>query len=339
MLPVSEEKAPVRAPLLEVRNLTVRFPLRAPVFARGRHQITAVDGVSFSIHRGEVFALVGESGSGKTSLARAIVWVRRPDGGSVLFNGVDLATLNGKQLRMSRRGFQMVFQDPYSSLDPHQTIGRILSEPLRVHRVSNVRSRVYELLTLVGLEPAFAARFPHEFSGGQLQRVGIARALALKPALLVCDEPVSALDVSIRAQVINLLIRLQRELGLSYLLIAHDLGIVRQIADVTAVMYLGKIVEIGTNDNVFNHSGHPYTVALMSAVPVPNVTVERNRKRIILVGEIPSPGVTITGCRFHTRCWLRTRLGDPEICTSVEPPLEGRVDHSIACHFTGEVMR
>jgi oligopeptide/dipeptide ABC transporter ATP-binding protein len=302
-----------------------------------------VDGVSFFIRRGETLGLVGESGSGKTTIGRTIVRITSPLEGSVRMDGEDLLSIKGETLRKRRRKFQMVFQDPYSSLDPRQTVGDILAEPLRVHGLAtnDRRHRVAELLTLVGLDPAFVERYPHEFSGGQRQRIGIARALAVEPELIVCDEPISALDVSIQAQVINLLERLQGELGLTYLFIAHDLAVVRHIADRVAVMYLGKIVEIAPADVLYSEPKHPYTVALLSAVPVPDAAAERSRRRIILKGDIPSPSDPPSGCRFHTRCWLRERLGNPEVCATTDPPLVAsdvtHPDQSVACHFVKEL--
>ncbi len=329
--------------LLNVSDLKVYFPITGGVLRRRTGWVRAVDGVSFHINRGETLGLVGESGSGKTTIGRTIVRVTQPLEGKVTLDGDDLLALKGEELRRRRRRFQMVFQDPYSSLDPRQTVGEILSEPLRVHNLAAGRARgerVAELLTLVGLDPAFIERYPHEFSGGQRQRIGIARALAVEPELIVCDEPISALDVSIQAQVINLLERLQSDLGLTYLFIAHDLAVVRHIADRVAVMYLGKIVEVAPADVLYREPLHPYTVALLSAVPVPDASAERSRRRIILMGDIPSPADPPSGCRFHTRCWLRERLGNPEICTTTEPPLavspETHPQQSVACHFVSE---
>ncbi|HVA86009.1 MAG TPA: ATP-binding cassette domain-containing protein, partial [Candidatus Saccharimonadales bacterium] len=266
------------APLLEVRGLKVWFPITGGVLRRRVGWVYAVDGVDLDIRRGETLGLVGESGSGKTTTGRAIVRINEPTAGSIHLNGTDLLALNGTELRRKRRTFQMVFQDPYSSLDPRQTVGSILAEPLSTHKLASGaarRARVEELLRLVGLDPAFVQRYPHEFSGGQRQRIGIARALAVEPDLIVCDEPISALDVSIQAQVINLLERLQGEFGLTYLFIAHDLAVVRHIADRVAVMYLGKIVELGTSEELYRRPLHPYTTALLSAVPVPDARVER----------------------------------------------------------------
>ncbi len=330
-------------PLLSVRDLQVYFPILTGVMRRRTGWVKAVDGVSFDIERGETLGLVGESGSGKTTIGRTIVRITQPLGGSITLDGADLLALKGDDLRRRRRKFQMVFQDPYSSLDPRQTVGEILAEPLRVHNLASGKARgarIAELLELVGLDASFVERYPHEFSGGQRQRIGIARALAVEPEIIVCDEPISALDVSIQAQVINLLERLQHDLGLTYLFIAHDLAVVRHIADRVAVMYLGKIVEIAPSDQLYAQPLHPYTVALLSAVPVPDARTERSRRRIILTGDIPSPADPPSGCRFHTRCWLYERLGKPEICVTDDPPLtqvEGvSPDQIVACHFAKE---
>lgn len=330
--------------LLEVEGLRVFFPVSRGALRRRTDWIRAVDGVSFSIRRGETLGLVGESGSGKTTIGRTIVRVIEPIEGAIRLDGEDLLTLSGEALRRRRRRFQMVFQDPYSSLDPRQTVSEILAEPIRVHNLASGPARaerIDELLTLVGLDPRFRERYPHEFSGGQRQRIGIARAIAVEPDVIVCDEPISALDVSIQAQVINLLERLQAEFGLTYLFIAHDLAVVRHIADHVAVMYLGKLVEIAPSDTLYGNALHPYTVALLSAVPIPDAAVERSRRRIILTGDIPSPAHPPSGCRFHTRCWLRERLGNPEICDTTEPALvpvgPTASNHAVACHFASDV--
>jgi oligopeptide/dipeptide ABC transporter ATP-binding protein len=332
-------------PLLTVKDLQVYFPILTGVLRRRTGWVQAVDGVSFHIDRGETLGLVGESGSGKTTIGRTIVRITQPLAGSIDLGGVDLLALKGEELRRRRRRFQMVFQDPYSSLDPRQTVGEILAEPLRVHNLASGKARqarVAELLDLVGLDTSFVERYPHEFSGGQRQRIGIARALAVEPEIIVCDEPISALDVSIQAQVINLLERLQADLGLTYLFIAHDLAVVRHIADRVAVMYLGKIVEIAPSDQLYAQPLHPYTVALLSAVPVPDARTERSRRRIILKGDIPSPADPPSGCRFHTRCWLRERLGNPEICATEDPPLlpiaAASPEQTVACHFASELL-
>jgi oligopeptide/dipeptide ABC transporter ATP-binding protein len=330
--------------LLRVEDLRVYFPVVSGVMRRRSGWVKAVDGVSFTIRRGETLGLVGESGSGKTTIGRTLVRVTPPHSGRFTLDGQDLRALEGEELRRRRRMFQMVFQDPYASLNPRQTVGDILAEPLRVHGLAEGKARtqrVAELLQLVGLDPRFVERYPHEFSGGQRQRIGIARALAVEPELIVCDEPISALDVSIQAQVINLLERLQADLGLTYLFIAHDLAVVRHIADRVAVLYLGKIMEIASSDTLYSRPLHPYTIALLSAVPVPDAYAERSRQIIILTGDIPSPVDPPSGCRFHTRCWLRERLGNPERCATEEPPLAAtpatQPDQAVACHFTTEL--
>lgn len=331
--------------LVQVSNISVSYPVRGGLLQRKRGELRAVEDVSFAIRRGETLGLVGESGSGKTTLARAIMRIVDTASGSITLGELDLLQLSGEELRQSRRRFQMVFQDPYGSLDPRQTIGSALAEPMASHGLygrPERSQRVRALLERVGLDATFEWRYPHELSGGQRQRIGIARALALEPELVVCDEPVSALDVSIQAQVINLLADLQRDLGLTYLFIAHDLAVVRHIASRVAVMYLGRIVEVGSVDDLFEAPRHPYTFALLSAVRIPDARTERGRKRIILQGDIPSPADPPTGCRFHTRCWLRTRLRDPEVCVTTAPELTpvGSVqkDHAVACHFPTETQ-
>ncbi|MFN8619988.1 MAG: oligopeptide/dipeptide ABC transporter ATP-binding protein [Chloroflexota bacterium] len=339
--------APDAAPdtLLRIRDLKVHFPITGGVLQRVQGWVRAVDGVDLDIARGETLGLVGESGSGKTTIGRSIVRLTEPRSGSIQLDGEDLLTLKGAALRAKRREVQMVFQDPYSSLDPRHTIGDILSEPLIVHGLASGKAReerVAELLTMVGLDPAFVERYPHEFSGGQRQRIGIARAIAVEPRLIIADEPVSALDVSVQAQVINLMEHLQDTLGLTYLFIAHDLAVVKHIADRVAVLYLGRIVEIGPAHGLYTQPHHPYTIALLSAVPIPDARRERNRQRIILTGDIPSPANPPTGCRFHTRCWLRERLGNPERCAAEEPqlrPVPNVEGLSAACHFPEESAR
>ncbi len=333
----------VGGPHLRVDGLTVRFPILGGVMRRTIGWVSAVESVSFAIPRGRTLGLVGESGSGKTTIGRAIVRINSPQAGTIMLGDEDLMTLSGERLRLRRRQFQMVFQDPQSSLDPRQTVGQILSEPLRTHglpETGDQRARIAELLTMVGLDPRFVSRYPHEFSGGQRQRIGIARALAVEPELIVCDEPISALDVSIQAQVLNLLEELQEQLGLTYLIVAHDLAVVRHIAHEVAVMYLGKLVEIADAEDLYASPHHPYTIALLSAVPVPDAKAERRRQRILLKGDIPSPANPPGGCRFHTRCWLRERLGNPERCATDEPPLVApdpdRPGHRAACHFPAE---
>lgn len=333
-----------KKPILIVDNLSVRFPIGSGLVRRAKGYVKAVNSVSFVINQGETLGLVGESGSGKTTIGRAIVRVNDPHEGSILLDGAELVGLSPKEMRPLRRKVQMVFQDPYSSLDPRQTVRQILIEPLVTHNLpltnAQGEDRVAELLNLVGLDPAFASRYPHQFSGGQRQRIGIARALAVEPDLIICDEPISALDVSIQAQVVNLLESLKKRLGIAYLFIAHDLAVVRHISDRVAVMYLGGIVELTTSTELYENPRHPYTRALLSAVPVPDSAVEKARKRIILQGDIPSPTNMPTGCSFHTRCPLRTILGNPEICSTERPELKiypsKKDDHQVACHFADE---
>ena len=331
-------------PVLIVDNLSVRFPIGSGLVRKAKGYVKAVNSVSFVINQGETLGLVGESGSGKTTIGRAIVRVNDPHEGSILLDGAELVGLSPKEMRPLRRKVQMVFQDPYSSLDPRQTVRQILVEPLVTHNLpltnAQGEDRVAELLNLVGLDPAFASRYPHQFSGGQRQRIGIARALAVEPDLIICDEPISALDVSIQAQVVNLLESLKKRLGIAYLFIAHDLAVVRHISDRVAVMYLGGIVELTTSAELYENPRHPYTRALLSAVPVPDSTVEKARKRIILQGDIPSPANMPSGCSFHTRCPLRTMLGNPEICSTERPELKiyptKKDEHQVACHFADE---
>jgi len=332
--------AGITPPLLEVEHLRVWFPMRSGILRRRVGSAKAVDDVSFTVGRGSTTALVGESGAGKTTIGRAVVRVQRVTSGTIRFKGEVLTELVGSDLRRRRREFQMIFQDPFGSLDPRQTVGDILAEPLAIHGLASPRersTRVRELLSLVGLDPALVSRYPREFSGGQRQRIGVARAIAVHPDLIVCDEPVSSLDVSIQAQVINLLTRLQGELGVAYLFITHDLAVVRHIADQVAVMYLGRIVEMGSVDEVYANPAHPYTVALLSAALNPRAG---RRYRIVLSGEIPSIDRPHSGCSFHTRCWLGNRLGNPEICDQVEPVLQSATrGWAVACHFAGETPR
>jgi oligopeptide transport system ATP-binding protein len=331
-----------QANLLEVRDLKVYFPIREGLIVQ-RHigDVRAVDGISFSIARGETLGLVGESGCGKSTTGRAIIRLHDPTSGTISFEGTDIAGLKAKELKSMRRRMQMIFQDPYSSLDPRMTAGGIVAEPMDIHSVGTPqerRARVRELLETVGLNPDYAVRYPHEFSGGQRQRIGVARALALDPDLVIADEPISALDVSIQAQIINLLERLQDTLSLTYLFIAHDLSVVRHISDRIAVMYLGRIVEVAPSRELNRKPLHPYTVALLSAVPVPDPVVESRRRRIILKGDVPSPIAPPSGCRFHTRCWLREKLGNPEVCSTVDPETRYLSSgHGVACHFAEQV--
>jgi len=322
-----------RAPLVRVRHLKKYFPItRGVIIQRHIGDIKAVDGVSFDIYKGETLGLVGETGSGKTTVGRTMLQLYDPTDGQVIFDNADLVNLGGSDLRHMRRRMQMIFQDPYASLNPRMTVGGIVGEPLEVHGVARGRAkreRVQELLRVVGLNPYFVNRYPHEFSGGQRQRIGIARALALNPDLIICDEPISSLDVSIQAQVVNLLEELQDQLGLTYLFIAHDLSMVRHISDRMAVMYLGKIVELADRDEIYLNPLHPYTQALMSAVPVPDPEVEEKRQRIILEGDLPSPANPPQGCNFNSRCPVAI-----ETCFEVEPEfIEVRPGHFCACHL------
>lgn len=321
---------------LDARNLVKYFPTGASgLLGRPTKEVKAVDDVSFSIQDGTTLGIVGESGCGKSTLARVVTRLIDPTSGSVVLDGQDITTLSGHDLRMARRKMQMIFQDPYASLNPRHSVGQIISAPLEVQKMSpanGVKSRVQELMNLVGLNPEHYNRYPHEFSGGQRQRIGIARALILEPKLLVADEPVSALDVSIQAQILNLLENLQKELGLTYMFIAHDLSVVRHIADNVAVMYLGKIVETGPAASVYAMPRHPYTTALLSAVPVADPTKRGRTGRIRLVGDVPSPVDPPSGCRFRTRCWKAT-----DLCATSEPALvEIAPGHSVACHFPME---
>ncbi len=342
-LPQVQEESRPEGPLVRIEDLRVFFPITQGVlFQRSVGSVHAVDGVSFEIRMGETLGLVGESGSGKTTLGRALVRLLKPTSGSIRFQGKDFATLRGREAKDVGAQLQMVFQDPYGSFDPRLTIGSSVQEPLRARRVGGAahrRQAVEELLQAVGLPPEMASRYPHELSGGQRQRAGLARALALKPALIVADEAVSALDVSIQAQILNLLQKLQAEFHLTYLFIAHDLSVVRYISDRVAVMYLGEIVELTTSRKLYSDPRHPYTVALLSAIPVADVAVEARRSRIVLPGDPPSPISPPSGCRFHTRCWLRERMGNPARCVEERPLLEPVHDgHSVACHFTEQAV-
>ncbi|MFF8783878.1 ABC transporter ATP-binding protein [Streptomyces sp. NPDC015125] len=332
-------------PLLEVRDLVKHFPLtRGVLFHKQVGAVRAVDGVSFDLHKGETLGIVGESGCGKSTVAKLLVGLERPTAGRIRYRGEDLSTLSGRALRAVRRNIQMVFQDPYTSLNPRMTVGDIIGEPYEIHPEvapkGDRRRKVRELLDVVGLNPEYINRYPHQFSGGQRQRIGIARGLALRPEIIVADEPVSALDVSVQAQVVNLLEQLQDEFDLSYVFIAHDLSVVRHISDRVAVMYLGRLAETGTDEQIYEHPTHPYTQALLSAVPVPDPDARSHRERILLAGDVPSPAAPPSGCRFRTRCWKAR-----QVCADVVPPLEvpaefrdlaGPAAHASACHFAEE---
>lgn len=320
-------------PLLSVRGLEVHFPVTKGVLLERRvGTVKAVDGIDLTIRRGETLGLVGESGCGKTTVGRAILQLVRPTAGSIIFDGTEIGALDAAALRMLRRRVQLIFQDPYASLNPRMSIGEAIAEPIRLHGLrrteADVRARVGELLDLVGLSPSYAARFPHEFSGGQRQRIGIARALACEPDLLVCDEPVSALDVSIQAQVVNLMQDLQERLGLAYLFIAHGLAVIKHISHRVAVMYLGKVVETGNKQAIYSAPAHPYTRALLSAVPIPDPAVERARRRIILTGDVPSPMNPPDGCRFASRCPIAEAACRASLPALVPDPASG---HEVAC--------
>jgi oligopeptide transport system ATP-binding protein len=318
--------------ILKIEDLKMYFPIYRGVFQRQVGAVKAVDGVSFSVQRGETLGLVGESGCGKSTTGRAILQLYKPTAGEVTFEGLNLITMHREDMRKMRRKIQMIFQDPYASLNPRMTVEQIVGEPLMVHNAATgkeINDRVQELLELVGLNPAFATRYPHEFSGGQRQRIGVARALALQPSFIICDEPISALDVSIQAQVVNLLEELQDKFNLTYLFIAHDLSMVRHISRRVAVMYLGVIVELTSRDEMYNNPLHPYTQALLSAVPIPDPVADAQRKRTILEGDVPSPANPPSGCRFRTRCPIAVAL-----CADSRPEFrEMKPGHFVACHL------
>ncbi len=318
--------------LLRVDNLVMHFPIYRGVFQRQVGAVRAVDGVSFDVKRGETLGLVGESGCGKSTTGRTILQLYKPTDGKVEFDGTDLVHLKGERLRQMRRKMQMIFQDPYASLNPRMTVEQLVGEPLMVHNVATgdeIQKRVEHLLEIVKLNPAFASRYPHEFSGGQRQRIGVARALALQPSFIVCDEPISALDVSIQAQVVNLLEELQEQFNLTYLFIAHDLSMVKHISKRVAVMYLGVIVELTSRDELYNHPLHPYTQALLSAVPIPDPVADSKRQRVILQGDVPSPANPPSGCRFRTRCPIAEAR-----CAESRPEFrEIKPGHFVACFF------
>lgn len=320
-------------PLLQVKNLTKHFPImRGLIVQKQVGAVHAVDDVSFEVYKGETLGLVGESGCGKSTTGRTILQLHKPTSGKVFYNDVELTTASNQKMREMRRNMQIIFQDPYASLNPRMTVGNIISEPLEVHNIGSKRERlerVRDLLNLVRLNPYFINRYPHEFSGGQRQRISVARALALQPEFIVCDEPISALDVSIQAQVVNLLEELQAEFGLTYLFIAHDLSMVRHISDRVAVMYLGKIAELAARDELYDHPLHPYTQALLSAVPIPDPLKEASRERVILKGDVPSPVNPPSGCRFHTRC----PIAEPNCSEEVPEFRELLPNHWVACHY------
>jgi oligopeptide transport system ATP-binding protein len=333
----SEAKANPDA-LVRIENLVMHFPVtQGIIFQRQIAAVHAVDGVSLRVPRGQTLGLVGESGSGKSTIGRCLVRLYRPTSGHMYLDNLDLATASGEQLRTARRRVQMIFQDPFASLNPRFTVGSIVAEPMQIQRTgsrADIRQRTEELLRRVGLNPRFVDRYPHEFSGGQRQRIALARAISIQPQFVIADEPVSALDVSIRAQILNLMLGLQRDLGLTYLFISHDLSVVRHVAQRTAVMYLGFIMEVADGDEVYINPLHPYTAALLSAVPIADPKIERRRSRIVLGGDLPSPINIPSGCRFHTRCPIAQ-----QICREVEPPLEDKTGrgHFASCHFSDQV--
>ncbi|MEV6106526.1 dipeptide ABC transporter ATP-binding protein [Streptomyces sp. NPDC051940] len=332
-------------PILQVRDLVKHFPITQGIlFKRQIGAVRAVDGVSFDLQQGETLGIVGESGCGKSTVAKLLMRLETPTSGQILYKGEDIAKLSGRALKAVRRNIQMVFQDPYTSLNPRMTVGDIIGEPFDIHPEvapkGSRRAKVQELLDVVGLNPEYINRYPHQFSGGQRQRIGIARGLALRPEIIICDEPVSALDVSVQAQVVNLMEQLQGEFGLSYVFIAHDLSVVRHISDRVGVMYLGRMAEIGTDVEIYDHPTHPYTQALLSAVPVPDPSTRGQRERIILSGDVPSPANPPSGCRFRTRCWKavdRCATETPVLAIPTRFAGSGAgADHASACHFADE---
>ncbi len=322
--------------ILEAHDLVKYYPIKTGVMRRTTGQVKAVDGVTFELHKGETLGIVGESGCGKSTLGRLLMRLEEPTSGKVIFQGQDWHSASGAEMRKIRRDIQIVFQDPYTSLNPRMTVGDIIGEPFEIHSEvvpkGGRRRRVQDLLDLVGLNPEHINRYPHQFSGGQRQRIGIARGIALNPKVLICDEPVSALDVSVQAQVVNLMEKLQDELDLAYVFIAHDLSVVRHISDRVGVMYLGKLAELGTEDEVYQHPTHPYTQALLSAVPVPDPRLRGKREQIVLVGDVPSPANPPKGCRFHTRCWKAQDICKVEVPALIDRP-DGEGVHRSACHF------
>ena len=340
-VPAPDPAPDVRETLVDVRDLVKHFAIKGGILSRTVASVQAVDGVTFQVRRGETLGLVGESGCGKTTVGRLLLRLIEPTAGQILFDGTDITRISGTALKPYRRRIQIIFQDPFASLDPRTPIGESIGEGLRIHRLGTPRERAAKMnrmMDMVGLQPYHARRYPHEFSGGQRQRIGIARALVLEPDLVVCDEPVSALDVSIQAQVLNLLKTLQRELNLTYVFIAHNMSVVEHISDRVAVMYLGRIVEVTDRERIFRAAEHPYTRALLSAIPIPDP--ELRRSRVILTGDVPSPVNPPSGCRFHPRCPLRRDLGNPEICAATSPPLLDDGDgQQVACHFQGAAAR
>ncbi|GGV75256.1 ABC transporter ATP-binding protein [Streptomyces thermoviolaceus] len=343
--PVNRPSPQAPEPILEVSGLVKHYPLtRGVLFRKQTGAVKAVDGVDFVLRRGETLGIVGESGCGKSTVARLLCSLERPTAGRIRYRGEDITRLSGRALKAVRRNIQMVFQDPYTSLNPRMTVGDIVGEPFDIHPEvapkGDRRRRVKELLDVVGLNPEYVNRYPHQFSGGQRQRIGIARGLALRPEIIVADEPVSALDVSVQAQVINLMERLQAEFGLSYVFIAHDLSVVRHISDRVAVMYLGRIVETGTDEEIYEHPTHPYTQALLSAVPVPDPEARERRERIVLSGDVPSPAAIPSGCRFRTRCFKARPRCAVEVPVLAVPEAfrseGGPAAHDSACHFAAE---